>query len=171
MKRFALLVVVLCFLIAPATAAPVDQNATATPAMAKPAEPSKSTPDPGPGSSSTAVGKLPLDIVSKGSDPSGTLLSYKLKEELTASKLFALIPVEQRKFVLQVRTQAEFPDRPGIASQYAIALVYQEDSTTLSYYLDQIQGQVHPEAVTTEIQKILEWSYATLKRYHYLLDE
>ena len=115
--------------------------------------------------------KLPLDIVSKGADQSGTLFSYKLKEELTTSKLFELTPLERKKFVLQVRTQPEFPDRPALASQYSIALVYQEDSKTLAYYLDQIQGQVHGDSVAAEIQKVLEWSYATLKRYHYLLED
>jgi hypothetical protein len=168
MKRVAMFIAVICLLTVPVFAAPVDENATA-PVMTKPTEPSKSTQDPG--TSTSIVDKLPMDIVSKGSDPSGTLLSYKLKEELIASKLFVLTPVEKKKFVLQVRTQSEFPDRPGIASQYSIALVYQEDASTLSYYLDQIQGQVHGEGVTAEIQKILEWSYATLKRYHYLLDE
>lgn len=168
MKRAMLFVLAACVLTLPAFAAPVDQNATA-PVQAKPAEPSKSPQEPR--GSGTIELKLPLDIVSKGTDQSGTLLSYKLKEELTASKLFALTPVEKKKFVLQVRTQAEFPDRPGIASLYSIALVYQEDASTLSYYLDQIQGQVHGEGVAAEIQKILEWSYSTLKRYHYLLDE
>lgn len=168
MKLVVMLAAVICLLTVPVFAAPVDQNATA-PVMAKPAEPSKSTQDTG--ASTPIVDKLPLDIVSKGTDQSGTLLSYKLKEELVASKLFVLTPAEKKKFVLQVRTQAEFPDRPGIASQYSIALVYQEDVTTLAYYLDQIQGQVSSESVTAEIQKILEWSYTTLKRYHYLLDE
>ncbi len=171
MKRAVMFFAAICFLVAgPAFAAPTDQDNATAPAMAKPAQdPPKSTQDPG--TSTSIVNKLPLDIVSKGTDQCGTLLSYNLKEELVASKLFVLTPVEKKKFVLQIRTQSEFPDRPGIASQYAITLVYQEDASTLSYYLDQIQGQVHAEGVAAEMQKILEWSYSTLKRYHYLLDE
>lgn len=117
------------------------------------------------------VEKLPLDIVAKGADRSGTMLSYKLKEELMASKLFMLSASEKKKFVLHLQTSPEFPDRPDIASQYSITLVYQEDANILSYYLNQMQGQVHVEGVSTEVQKILEWSYATVKRYKYLLEE
>lgn len=115
--------------------------------------------------------KLPLDIVAKGTDRSGTLLSYRLKEELMASKLFMLSASEKKKFVLYLQTSPEFSDRPGIASQYSITLVYQEDANSLSYYLNQMQGQVHTEGVPVEVQKILEWSYATVKRYKYLLEE
>lgn len=119
----------------------------------------------------TITSKLPLDIQAKGTDTCGTLLSYKIKEELMASKLFVLSVANKKKFVLLLQTRPEFPDRPTIASQYTIALVYQEDAGILSYYLDQMQGQVHNEDVATELQKILEWSYATVKRYTYLLEE
>ena len=88
-----------------------------------------------------------------------------------ASKFFALTASEKKKFVLHLQTRPEFPDRPGIASQYSIALVYQEDAGSLSYYLDQMQGQVHSESVVAEMQKILEWSYSTVKKYRYLLEE
>lgn len=115
--------------------------------------------------------KLPLDIIAKGIDRSGTLLSYKLKEELMASKLFMLSASEKKKFILHLQTSPEFPDRPDIASQYSITLVYQEDASSLSYYLNQMQGQVHAEGVSAEMQKILEWSYSTVKRYKYLLEE
>lgn len=116
-------------------------------------------------------GKIPLDILGKGTDPNGTLLSYKLKEEIIASSLFELKITEKKKFVLHMLSQPEFPERPGLSSMYSIVLVYQEDTATLAYYLDQYQGQVHAEGAGAEMQKILEWCYATLKRYHYLLDE
>lgn len=136
-----------------------------TPAMARPVQ------DQTSGSSTSAIGALPLDIQGKGSDQSGTLLSFKLKEEVMASRLFALTASDKKKFVLHLLTQPEFPDRPGIASQYSIVLVYQEDPGTLTYYLNHMQGLVHPEGVTTEMRKILEWTYSTLKRFHYLLEE
>ena len=143
-----------------------------TPSISKPVQ---EQPKPAQGTdtkpSSSVIGKFPLDIQSKGSDQSGTLLSYKLKEEIIASKLFELTASEKKKFVLHVLTQPEFPDRPGIASQYSIVLVYQEDAGTLTYYLNQFQGQVHSEGVAAEMQKILEWTYSTLKRFHYLLEE
>ena len=91
--------------------------------MAKPA-----AETPKAGANALIADKLPLDILAKGTDQSGTLLSYKMKEELMASKLFALTASEKKKFVLHLQTRPEFPDRPGIASQYSIALVYQEDA-------------------------------------------
>lgn len=141
-----------------------------TPAIAKPVQEQASAPasDVAP---TGASGRFPLDIQSRGTDQSGTLLSYKLKEEVIASTLFDLKVSDKKKFVLHVLTQAEFPDRPSIASQYSIVLVYQEDAGTLTYYLNHYQGQVHAEAVTAEMQKILEWTYSNLKRYHYLLEE
>ena len=151
-------------------AAQAEDNST--PSISKPVQ---EQPKPLQGTdskpSSSVIGKFPLDIQSKGSDQSGTLLSYKLKEEIIASKLFELTASEKKKFVLHVLTQPEFPDRPGIASQYSIVLVYQEDAGTLTYYLNQFQGQVHSEGVAAEMQKILEWTYSTLKRFHYLLEE
>ena len=87
------------------------------------------------------------------------------------SKLFFLSVANKKKFVLLLQTRPEFAERPNIASQYTIALVYQEDTGILSYYLDQMQGQVHNEDVAIELQKILEWTYATVKRYTYLLEE
>lgn len=157
------------FLLLLAFNAYAEDNSTLTrpaPNQAKPAaEITKA------GASALIADKLPLDILAKGTDQSGTLLSYKMKEELMASKLFALTASEKKKFVLHLQTRPEFPDRPGIASQYSIALVYQEDAGSLSYYLDQMQGQVHSESVVAEMQKILEWSYSTVKKYRYLLEE
>lgn len=136
----------------------------------EPAKPANATDSKVNGTASIQ-GKLPLDIQSRGTDQCGTLLSYKIKEELIASKLFSLTAAEKKKFVLQIITQPEFPDRPGISSQYSIALIYLEDAGALGYYLDQMQGQVHTESVAAEMQKILEWSYTTLKKYHYLLND
>ena len=153
-----------------ALTAPEDPNATAQTAAKPLGDQAKPVQTPETPQSSIA-NKLPLDIVSKGTDQSGTLLSYRLKEELMASKLFALTASEKKKFVLHIRTQPEFADRPNLASLYSIALVYQEDPATLTYYLDLFHGQVHGESVNAEVQKILEWSYATLKRYHYLLED
>ena len=164
--RIILIVATALFLALPAWAESEDNS---TPGIAKPVQ-----EQPKPAAISTDVGssgKFPLDIQGRGTDQSGTLLSYKLKEEVIASKLFELKVSEKKKFVLNVITQAEFPDRPSIASQYSIVLVYQEDAGTLSYYLNHYQGQVHAEGVTAEMQKILEWTYTNLKRYHYLLEE
>lgn len=170
MKRvLALLILIFVVVCLPAWAETEDN---ATPAISKPVQDQLM---PGQGSAvkpaQDVIGKFPLDIQSKGSDQSGTLLSYKLKEEVIASRLFELTASEKKKFVLHILTQPEFPDRPNIASQYSIVLVYQEDTGTLAYYLNQYQGQVYPEAVSAEMRKILEWAYANLKRFHYLLDE
>lgn len=164
MQRVYFLVIVLCLACfgQPVLAAADDNS---TPAVAKPAQ------DQTDGKASAVIGKFPLDIQSKGDDQSGTLLSYKLKEEVMASKLFELTASEKKKFVMHVLTRAEFPDRPEIASQYSIVMVYQEDSGNLTYYLNHLQGQVHTEAVKAEMQKILEWTYSTLKKFHYLLEE
>lgn len=166
--RRILIMLSLASLIFGATYALAEDNATHAPKpqeqAVKPAQGSDTRP-------ATTVGKLPLDIQSKGSDPCGTLLSYKLKDEIVGSKVFELKTLEKKKFVLHIITQAEFSDRPNIASQYSIALVYQEDASNLTYYLDQYQGQVSTETVTTEMQRILEWSYAALKRFHYLLED
>jgi hypothetical protein len=170
MKRARILLIALTVLLLglPALAETQDNS---TPGIARPVQeqqpgiPAASMPK------EDASGKFPLDIQSRGSDQSGTLLSYKLKEEVIASRLFELKVSDKKKFVLHVLTQAEFPDRPSIASQYSIVLVYQEDGGALSYYLSHYQGQVHTEGVTAEMQKILEWTYSNLKRYHYLLDE
>ncbi len=142
-----------------------------TPGIAKPVQEQAAEPAPETPRDADSSGRFPLDILSRGTDQSGTLLSYKLKEEVIASKLFELKVSDKKKFVLHVLTQPEFPDRPSIASQYSIVLVYQEDAGTLGYYLNHYQGQVHTEGVTAEMQKILEWTYANLKRYHYLLEE
>ena len=143
-----------------------------TPGIARPVQEQQPKTIPAAGiPSEDTSGKFPLDIQSRGSDQSGTLLSYKLKEEVIASRLFELKVSDKKKFVLHILTQSEFPDRPGIASQYSIVLVYQEDAGTLAYYLNHFQGQVHTEGVTAEMQKILEWTYANLKRYNYLLEE
>ena len=131
----------------------------------KPAQTSDSKPSEG------AIGKFPVDIQARGSDQSGTLLSFKLKEEVIASRLFELTASEKKKFVLHLISQPEFPDRPGIASIYSIVLVFQEDAGTLTYFLNHYQGQVHPEGVQAEMRRILEWTYSNLKRFHYLLDE
>jgi hypothetical protein len=162
MQIVYILVVAICLacLGHPAMAAPEDNS---TPAISKPAQDQ--------GATSSVLGKFPLDIQSTGDDQSGTLLSYKLKEEVVASRLFELTASGKRKFVMHLLTQAEFPDRPGIASQYSIVLVYQEDSGNLTYYLNHLQGQVHAEGVKAEMQKILEWTYSTLKKFHYLLEE
>lgn len=176
MKRAATLFIALTLLLCglPALAETQDNS---TPGIARPVQ--EQTQRPAQDQTAPAVtvpteassGRFPLDIQSRGTDQSGTLLSYKLKEEVIASKLFDLKVADKKKFVLHVLTQAEFPDRPSIASQYSIVLVYQEDAGTLAYYLNHYQGQVHAEAVTAEMQKILEWAYSNLKRYHYLLDE
>lgn len=171
MKRalIFLIVCVVCALCQPVLAEPQDN---ATPSISKPVQ-----DQPVPGQAPAAktddgvIGKFPLDIQSKGSDQSGTLLSYKLKEEIIASRLFELTASEKKKFVLHVLTQPEFPDRPGIASMYSIVLVYQEDAGTLTYFLNQYQGQVHAEGVDAEMRRILEWTYSNLKRFHYLLVE
>lgn len=164
----------LVFLCLPAMAETLDNS---TPGIARPVQEQAAKPaqdqtavadSPAPAASE---GRFPLDIQSRGTDPSGTLLSYKLKEEVIASRLFDLKVSDKKKFVLHVLTQPEFPDRPSISSMYSIVLVYQEDAGTLSYYLNHYQGQVHAEGVAAEMQKILEWAYANLKRYHYLLDE
>lgn len=131
----------------------------------KPVQASDAKPSDG------ALGKFPLDIQSRGSDQSGTLLSYKLKEEVVASRLFELTASEKKKFVLNIISQPEFPDRPGIASIYSIVLVFQEDAGTLTYFLGHYQGQVHPEGVQAEMRRILEWTYSNLKRFNYLLEE
>jgi len=162
MRRALFALVCLVVLVTTSVSRAEDNS---TPAMAR------SVQDQPNGSSASALGALPLDIQGKGSDQSGTLLSFKLKEEVMASRLFALTASDKKKFVLHLLTQPEFPDRPGIASQYSIVLVYQEDSGTLTYYLNHMQGLVHPEGVTAEMQKILEWTYSTVKRFHYLLEE
>lgn len=163
MQRVYFLVIVMCLVCfgQPVLAAADDNS---TPAVSKPVQDQADQ-------SSAVIGKFPLDIQSKGDDQSGTLLSYKLKEEVVASRLFELTASEKKKFVMHVLTRAEFPDRPGIASQYSIVLVYQEDSGNLTYYLNHVQGQVHAESVKAEMQKILEWTYSTLKKFHYLLEE
>ncbi len=169
MKRMALSFFLVMIMIVPALA--TGENNASRP-DARPAQDQVPPTQAAPAvQDSPASGKIPLDIQSKGVDSSGTLLSYKLKEEIIASKLFELKVAEKKKFVLHTLTQPEFPDRPGLASIYSLVLVYQEDVGTLAYYLDQYQGQVHAESVGAEMQKILEWSYAVLKRYHYLLDE
>lgn len=164
MQRMYFLAIVLCLvcLVQPVIATADDNS---TPALSKPAQ------DQTQGATSSVLGRFPLDIQSKGDDQCGTLLSYKLKEEVVASKLFELTALDKKKFVMHLVTQAEFSDRPGIASQYSIVLVYQEDSGNLTYYLNHFQGQVHADGVKAEMQKILEWTYATLKKYHYLLEE
>ena len=170
MKRVRIILIVVTALLfaLPAWAESEDNS---TPGIAKPMQ-EQPAPKTAPISTdAVSTGKFPLDIQGRGTDQSGTLLSYKLKEEVIASKLFDLKVAEKKKFVLHIITQAEFPDRPSIASQYSIVLVYQEDAGTLTYYLNHYQGQVHAESVTAEMQKILEWTYANLKRYHYLLDE
>ena len=172
MNRFfvSLIAITLCITALPCRVSAQDNSTPGI--MAKPAQ-----EQPKPATSndakktSFAMGRLPVDIQSKGTDQSGTLLSYKLKEELISSKLFELTATDKKKFVLHVFTQPEFSDRPTIASQYSVVAVYQEDPNTLTYYLDHYQGQVHGEGVSAEMQKILEWTYATLKRYRYLLDE
>jgi hypothetical protein len=152
--------------------AQTETQDNSTPGIAKPVQEQQPKTAPAAGiPQEDSSGKFPLDIQSRGSDQSGTLLSYKLKEEVIASRLFELKVSDKKKFVLHVLTQAEFPDRPGIASQYSIILVYQEDAGTLAYYLNHYQGQVHTEGVAGEMQKILEWTYTNLKRYHYLLEE
>jgi ABC-type transport system substrate-binding protein len=148
-----------------------DTQDNSTPGIAKPVQEQTAAPALEVAPTGGSTGKFPLDIQGRGTDQSGTLLSYKLKEEVIASKLFDLKVSEKKKFVLHVITQAEFPDRPSIASQYSIVLVYQEDAGTLTYYLNHYQGQVHTEGVAAEMQKILEWAYSNLKRYHYLLEE
>ena len=163
-----LIVATALFLALPAWAAPEDNS---TPGIAKPVQEQSAQKVEPISTDIASFGKFPLDIQGRGTDQSGTLLSYKLKEEVIASKLFELKVSEKKKFVLNVITQAEFPDRPSIASQYSIVLVYQEDAGTLAYYLNHYQGQVHAEGVTAEMQKILEWTYTNLKRYHYLLEE
>lgn len=66
----------------PGIARPVQEQA------AKPAQDQTAAPDsPVPAASE---GRFPLDIQSRGTDQSGTLLSYKLKEEVIASRLFDL---------------------------------------------------------------------------------
>ena len=172
MKRRALtLVIALCLvgLVQPAFGA-VEDNSTMSvskPVQEQPAPVQASDAKP----SEDIIGKFPLDIQSKGSDQSGTLLSYKLKEEVIASRLFELTASEKKKFVLHVVSQPEFPDRPGIASIYSIVLVFQEDAGSLTYFLSHYQGQVHPDGVQAEMRRILEWTYSNMKRFHYLLDE
>lgn len=170
MKRARIILIVVTALLfaLPAWAESEDNS---TPGIAKPMQEQPAQKPEPISTDAVSTGKFPLDIQGRGTDQSGTLLSYKLKEEVIASKLFDLKVSEKKKFVLNVITQAEFPDRPSIASQYSIVLVYQEDAGTLAYYLNHYQGQVHAEGVTAEMQKILEWTYANLKRYHYLLEE
>jgi hypothetical protein len=171
MKRARIFLIALTILLF-GLSAPAETQDNSTPGIARPVQ--EQQPRTMPAADifkEDSSGKFPLDIQSKGSDQSGTLLSYKLKEEVIASKLFELKVSDKKKFVLHVLTQAEFPDRPSIASQYSIILVYQEDGGSLSYYISHYQGQVHTEGVTVEMQKILEWTYSNLKRYHYLLDE
>jgi hypothetical protein len=163
MQRVCYFVIICLVCFGQSVLAAADDNST--PAISKPAQ------DQTEGTSSAVIGKFPLDIQSKGTDQSGTLLSYKLKEEVVASKLFELTASEKKKFVMHMLTQAEFPDRPSIASQYSIVLVYQEDSGNLTYYLNHLQGQVHAEGVKAEMQKILEWTHSTLKKFNYLLEE
>ncbi|GAB6112367.1 hypothetical protein [Desulfomicrobium escambiense] len=164
MKRVLTLLITLC-LVGLAGCAWAQSADNSTLNISKPAQ----TPETAPPSG--AIGKFPLDIQSRGSDQSGTLLSFKLKEEVIASRLFELTASEKKKFVLHIMSQPEFPDRPEIASIYSIVLVYQEDAGALTYYLNQYQGQVHPEAVPAEMRKILEWTYSNLKRFNYLLEE
>ncbi len=169
MKRVLIFLIAMTALVALPAWAETDDNST--PGIAKPVQ-EQPVQKPVPGATDiSSPGRFPLDIQGRGTDQSGTLLSYKLKEEVIASKLFELKVSEKKKFVLNIITQAEFPDRPSIASQYSIVLVYQEDAGTLAYYLNHYQGQVHAEGVTAEMQKILEWTYTNLKRYHYLLEE
>lgn len=175
MLRILTFLLALC-LLAPASQAPAQAEGNATPnstlGISKPVQDQPKpaqTPETAPPSG--AIGKFPLDIQSRGSDPNGTLLSYKLKEEVMAGTLFELTASEKKKFVMHVISQPEFPDRPEIASIYSIVLVYQEDAGTLTYFLNQHQGQVHAEAVPAEMRRILEWTYSNLKRFNYLLEE
>jgi hypothetical protein len=176
MKRALTCLIALFFVVlAQPCLAQSDDNATlgnSTPSISKPVQEQPKpvqTSDAKP--SEGAIGKFPLDIQARGSDQSGTLLSYKLKEEVIASRLFELTASEKKKFVLHIISQPEFPDRPGIASIYSIVLVFQEDAGTLTYFLNHYQGQVHPEGVQAEMRRILEWTYSNLKRFHYLLEE
>lgn len=166
MRSVRVFLTAVLLLLAVQVQAATDQPATAS----KPAEqahPAAATQAPDSGEFS----KIPLDIQSKGTDSSGTLLSYKLKEEIIGSKLFFLQSANAPKFMLYILTDAEFPARPDLASHYTISLVYQEDSKNLSYYLEHMQGQVAPASVEDEMHKILEWTYATVKRYHYLIED
>ncbi|NLV96714.1 MAG: hypothetical protein GX043_05185 [Desulfovibrionales bacterium] len=165
-------IAIICLLLCPSLVF-AEANETTQPQLSDQHQ-SQSTEPVIPGelfSTAAITSKLPLDIQAKGTDACGTLLSYKIKEELMGSKLFFLSVANKKKFVLLLQTRPEFAERPNIASQYTIALVYQEDTGILSYYLDQMQGQVHNEDVAIELQKILEWTYATVKRYTYLLEE
>ena len=81
MKRVAMCVLCIVFILMPYMTL-ADSNAS----NLKPAQdqPRPQSVDEKNGTSVIGT-KLPLDIISTGSDQSGTLLSYKLKEELMAS--------------------------------------------------------------------------------------
>jgi hypothetical protein len=120
--------------------------------------------------SQTAPPKIPLDVQSTGSDSSGALLGFKLKEAVLQSSFFALTPGGKR-FVLRLVTKPEFGDRPYLSSAYAVALYYQEAPDILPYFLDVRCGLVDAENVQAEINAIFDWTSDLTKKFHYLLSQ
>lgn len=105
MKRVAMCVLCIVFILMPYMTL-ADSNAS----NLKPAQdqPRPQSVDEKNGTSVIGT-KLPLDIISTGSDQSGTLLSYKLKEELMASKLFTLTAAEKRNSFCTCRPSLNSP--------------------------------------------------------------
>lgn len=114
--------------------------------------------------------KIPLDVQSMGSDSSGALLGFKLKEAVLQSSFFALTP-EGKHFVLRLVTKPEFGDRPYLSSVYAVALYYQEAPDILPYFLDVRCSLVDTENVQSEINTIFDWTSDLTKRFRYLLSQ
>ena len=120
--------------------------------------------------SSNAEG-VPIQIRHENTDRVGRRLVFHMRERFSQSNLFRLTDSEEKKIILYVKSQKEFPGRPGISSIYAATWAFSYGGDVLSNYLQSRTGIAGTENLGDTAEEFVASTFEVYSRYSYLFQE
>ncbi|WP_027367829.1 hypothetical protein [Desulfocurvibacter africanus] len=129
-----------------------------------------STPRAVPEAEKESSPRIPVIVEHAGSDPIGIRLAFALKETFGKSTLFRLAVGEEKKITLRMATKAEFTDRPGLASGWAVIWLFTEQSDVLGFYLESDLGFTGREDLGDVAVSVASRTEEIAKRFSYLFE-
>lgn len=115
--------------------------------------------------------ETPVQIRHDNTDQVGRRLVFHMRERFNQSGLFRLSDREEEKIILHVKSQTEFPDRPGMSSIYAITWTFSYGGDVLSNYLQSRTGIAGTEGLESLAEEFVARTYEISNRYSYLFEE
>ena len=114
---------------------------------------------------------VPVQIRHENTDRVGRRLVFHIRERFSRSSLFRLSDKEEKKIILYVKSQKEFPGRPGVSSIYAATWAFSYGGDVLSNYLQSETGIAGTESLGDAAEEFVARTYEVYSRYSYLFEQ